>query len=605
MAQGQRYNMAYFFSPISTMQFEDANGVPYSGAKLFTYAAGTTTKQTTYQTSTGTANTNPIILNSQGRPPYGIWTVAGEDFHYFLAASTDTDPPVGAAIYEADNVESINDITSSVVSSEWLASGLTPSYISWVSFSVPGDYTGTFTVGRKLKCTVTAGTVYHVVRSATYAASITTVVTYTVATNLDSGLSAVSYGIINPTNTSLPNVMMNRVLYGLTADGAAYTSTEAVSAGDYRVLKYEQGVVYDFCIDTTGGWAKPNTGAATLNINGIGSKDIKDWAGGALTAGSLLPGVTYRLMYYVQGATTFFQVFDSTFYSSYHSYVSGQKNCTIFAPVTSAGLTNLGGSTGSATVTTTTLSSTAPLVVNASNILQSFSGDVSTIVDEVGYSTANLSWTGLTTDGTMYLYVDVTEKARTLTTGSTTLAPVYQYAGTPSTTSGQATYNTSNNVMYLGNGSTAPQARRVFVGEVTVAANVVSAITWYTINRHFEPAEQAYVKNTKLTFTHNLGIKPKSVKCYLKCTTIDNEYAVGDIIDIAPYCDTDGALYFGFSVEALVNTIVVTIATSGITLPRKTTAQSLISLTPRPFIFIVAAPVFGFAHPPEGSIQKS
>lgn len=554
------------------MQFEDANGVPYSGAKLFTYAAGTTTKQTTYQTSTGTANTNPIVLNSQGRPPYGIWTVGGEDFHYFLAASTDTDPPVGAAIYEVDNVESINDITSSIVSSEWLASGLTPSYISGVSFSVPGDYTGTFTVGRKLKCPVTAGTAYHVVRSATYAASITTVVTYQVSTSLDSGLSAISYGIINPTNTSLPNVMMNRVLIGSTSDGAAYTASVVITRGDYNIIAYENGLAYDFCIDPTG-WAKPNTGAATININGLGSKSIVDWAGNALTAGSLIPGVTYRLEYVAIGASSYFVVFDSSFYGSYHSYVSGQKNCTIFAPVTSAGLTNLGGSTGSATVTTTTLSSTAPLVVNASNVLQSYSGDatIGTVVDEVGYSPANLSWTGLTTDGTMYLYVDVTEKARTLTTGSTTLAPVYQYAGTPSTTSGQATYNTCNNVMYLGNGSTAPQARRVFVGEVTVAANVVTVITWYTINRHFEPAEQAYVKNTKLTFTHNLGIKPKSVKCYLKCTTIDQEYKVGDVIDIGAYAHADGANYYGFSVEALKNTVVVTFASLGLMLPRKTT----------------------------------
>jgi hypothetical protein len=97
---------------------------------------------------------------------------------------------------------------------------------------------------------------------------------------------------------------------------------------------------------------------------------------------------------------------------------------------------------------------------------------------------------------------------------------------------------------------------------------VVSAITWYSINRHFEPAEQAYVKNTKLTFTHNLGIKPKSVKCYLQCTTIDQEYQVGDIIDIAPHAD--GTTY-GFSIEALRNTVVVTFATAGLQLPRKTT----------------------------------
>ena len=49
-------------------QFFDSNGVPLSGGRLYTYAAGTTTPQTTYTSSTGaTANANPIELNSAGR----------------------------------------------------------------------------------------------------------------------------------------------------------------------------------------------------------------------------------------------------------------------------------------------------------------------------------------------------------------------------------------------------------------------------------------------------------------------------------------------------------------------------------------------------------
>ena len=49
-------------------QFFDANGVPLSGGKLYTYIAGTTTPQATYTSVSGlTANANPIILNSEGR----------------------------------------------------------------------------------------------------------------------------------------------------------------------------------------------------------------------------------------------------------------------------------------------------------------------------------------------------------------------------------------------------------------------------------------------------------------------------------------------------------------------------------------------------------
>ena len=56
-------------------QFFDNNGVPLSGGLIYTYAAGTTTPQATYTTSTGNiAHSNPIVLDAAGRVPGGeIW----------------------------------------------------------------------------------------------------------------------------------------------------------------------------------------------------------------------------------------------------------------------------------------------------------------------------------------------------------------------------------------------------------------------------------------------------------------------------------------------------------------------------------------------------
>lgn len=56
-------------------QFFDNNGVPLAGGLIYTYAAGTTTPQTSYTSSAGTtAHTNPIVLDSAGRVPGGeIW----------------------------------------------------------------------------------------------------------------------------------------------------------------------------------------------------------------------------------------------------------------------------------------------------------------------------------------------------------------------------------------------------------------------------------------------------------------------------------------------------------------------------------------------------
>ena len=54
------------------LQFLDSNGAPLVGGKLYTYAAGTTTPQTSYTDFGGvTANANPVILDSRGEA--SVW----------------------------------------------------------------------------------------------------------------------------------------------------------------------------------------------------------------------------------------------------------------------------------------------------------------------------------------------------------------------------------------------------------------------------------------------------------------------------------------------------------------------------------------------------
>lgn len=54
--------------PVLKPQYFDSNGDPLAGGKLYTYISGTTTPQATYTDSAGgTANTNPIILDANGR----------------------------------------------------------------------------------------------------------------------------------------------------------------------------------------------------------------------------------------------------------------------------------------------------------------------------------------------------------------------------------------------------------------------------------------------------------------------------------------------------------------------------------------------------------
>lgn len=89
-------------------QFLDNNGVILSGGKLYSYAAGTTTPQTTYTSSSGvTPHANPIILDSAGRVPGGeIWLT--DNLIYKFTVETSANILLGTY----DNLPGINDINN-------------------------------------------------------------------------------------------------------------------------------------------------------------------------------------------------------------------------------------------------------------------------------------------------------------------------------------------------------------------------------------------------------------------------------------------------------------------------------------------------------------
>lgn len=89
-------------APVLRHQFFGNDGKPLNGGKLFSYIAGTTTKQGTFQDAAGASpNTNPIILNFRGEAIVFIPPNVG--YKFVLAPSTDTDPPTNP-IWSQDNV---------------------------------------------------------------------------------------------------------------------------------------------------------------------------------------------------------------------------------------------------------------------------------------------------------------------------------------------------------------------------------------------------------------------------------------------------------------------------------------------------------------------
>lgn len=84
-------------SPTPVFKAFDNNGNPLFNGQLFTYAAGTSSPQTTYTDSTGnTANTNPIILNSRGE--CNLWLNPAQAYKFLL------EDAAGNSIWSVDNV---------------------------------------------------------------------------------------------------------------------------------------------------------------------------------------------------------------------------------------------------------------------------------------------------------------------------------------------------------------------------------------------------------------------------------------------------------------------------------------------------------------------
>lgn len=77
--------MAKVLAPDVFRQHFDNLGDVLNGGQIETYVAGTSTPATTWTDSTGsTAQENPIILNSAGREPGGIWITAGTAYKFIL-----------------------------------------------------------------------------------------------------------------------------------------------------------------------------------------------------------------------------------------------------------------------------------------------------------------------------------------------------------------------------------------------------------------------------------------------------------------------------------------------------------------------------------------
>lgn len=224
----------------------------------------------------------------------------------------------------------------------------------------------------------------------------------------------------------------------------------------------------------------------------------------------------------------------------YANNSGGVRQTVQYGPVTSAGLPSFLPSTNAAlSITTQNVSSTYPLIASAAN----GSGALGP-VNSIGYSAANLTWSGLTASRAAatpnYLYGTIA--GGVITPASTILAPVYQWGGTPATTNGQITFNISEMKAYLGNGTTAPQTNLVVFGEAATDGTGVISTVAYAYNGRYDSGYTATLPGawTATPKDHNIGVVPRVMDFRACNTTTEAGYAVGDEVGMGSFFMNDG-----------------------------------------------------------------
>ncbi len=177
-----------------------------------------------------------------------------------------------------DGVRSMQaDLRGSFEELPWFEHGDTIAYVSATSFSVSGDRTATYAPGRRVRADgSTTGTVTGRITSSLY----TTLTTVTVL--WDSG--------------ALQNEALRVwVATGKVLDGSEFYVADSGVANAYAVTAAASALTAGLRI-----WfkaANANTGAATLNVNGLGAKSIVKNVADALEAGDIAANQVADVIY--------------------------------------------------------------------------------------------------------------------------------------------------------------------------------------------------------------------------------------------------------------------------------------------------------------------
>ena len=183
--------------------FTDENGDPLAGAYIYAYEAGSSSiLQNTYTGPTaGTANSNPIVLDSGGSLPAGIAIWLDETLSYNLVLTLSDGTTV---LQYFDNVTGVPPVPtggSGGGPTVWVPTS-SVTYLTSTSFSCPTNLTAQFAVGNRCRLTLTSGYTWGTVTAVTYSSPNTHVTIVNDGAALDASISLAEYSVLTA-DTSL------------------------------------------------------------------------------------------------------------------------------------------------------------------------------------------------------------------------------------------------------------------------------------------------------------------------------------------------------------------------------------------------------------------
>ncbi|MBX9946066.1 MAG: hypothetical protein K2Y40_18470 [Reyranella sp.] len=250
---------------------------------------------------------------------------------------------------------------------------------------------------------------------------------------------------------------------------------------------------------------------------------------------------------------------------------SAVRQTVLGGPVDSAGLPAfLPATAAGLAVTAQNVSATFPLVVAAAGGFGPLGP-----ADRIGCAATAPVWSGLADNATNILYVEIGSTGA-ITTGSTTLEPVYQPGGAYGTAAGQHTFNIVEMTMKVGNGSTAAQVWRVFVGEAVTSGGSVTATRGYAYSGRYDSGFTATLPagNAAVSKNHNVGVTPQTADFRIECTASEGGYSVGDQAGMGSLSGYNGAVQMPQSLSVSRNTINISVPSAPWYLFNKITSVS-------------------------------